>query len=178
MQLRGVMGLLLVLGAGPLSAQRLDPRIPDGMAIGVTMDRFRLIGDEEHYTTFTLHVTGLKAGGLSPDFSLGLFPTVMPAGSIATVLDASVGYNISLPRVTIIPRAGPTAFSVFGLYGSAAAIGYQAGVTLLINIGKTDAIRLDLTRRQFLANDNELGASLSIGIGISGVQSRKPAGVR
>ncbi|MEP7326942.1 MAG: VTT domain-containing protein [Gemmatimonadota bacterium] len=153
-------------------AQRDDMRIPDGPALGFTVDRFRLPEEADRFTTVTLHVTQLNAGGLSPNFAVGLFPTLFPAYEIVTSIDAGIGYNISLPRVTILPYLGASSLFEIGAYNSAGPIGLHVGVGVLINFSDNNAIRLDLTRREYFSQDRELRSSLSLGVGVSGVQPR------
>lgn len=164
-----IAGLLVAWGwPGSAEAQR----IPDGNALGITVDRFRILAEDEQYTTVTFHVTPLKAGGLSPDFAVGIFPSLLRAYAIATTLDAGIGYNISLPRVTILPHIGASSFLALGLGGSAVLVGYHAGVSVLINFSTTNAFRIDITRREYFRQGDLLSSSLSIGVGISSV----PAG--
>lgn len=172
---RPAVGVALIAGmlvAWGRSGTALAQRIPDGKALGITVDRFRVLAEGGRYTTITFHVTPLDAGGLSSDFAIGIFPTAIRAYVIASTLDAGIGYNISLPRVTILPRIGASSLFEVGLGGYLGLVGYHAGVSVLINFGTTSAIRLDITRREYFPQDDRPTSSLSIGVGISGVQPR------
>jgi hypothetical protein len=163
-------GVLLSWGCPNTAAAQ--SRIPDGKALGITVDRFRVLAEEERYTTVTFHVTSLNAGGLSSDFAVGIFPTVLRAFALASTLDAGIGYNISLPRVTILPHIGASSLFEFGFGGALGLVGYHAGVSVLLNFSTTSAIRLDITRREYFPQNDLPTSSLSIGVGISSVQPR------
>jgi hypothetical protein len=167
-------GLLLpLLWTAPVAAQSADSdhRIPDGPAFGATAGLFR-VDNADNLFLVSLHHTTLRANGLSPNISVGLFPMAFAAYSLAGVADAGLAYNISLPYVTILPHAGLSTVFVAGPYYNTAVLGYETGISVLFNFVRTDAIRLEITRHQFFRDG--ISSSITIGIGGSGVQSRKP----
>lgn len=167
-----ILALGLELVAAPAAAQRPDRRIPDGPAFGATADLFRAGGDENLFLVSFRH-TNLHANGLSPNLSIGIFPQAVAAYSLAGVADAGVAYNISLPYVTILPHAGVSTLFITGPYYNRALLGYETGVSVLFNFVRNDAIRLEISRHQFFDGDGTASA-ITIGIGGSGVPSRKP----
>jgi len=170
-----LVGLLISWGRpAAAAAQRIDPRIPDGRALGFTIDRFTIVGYEEYrYVSFTFHVTELKQGGMGPDLAIGTFPEILAALHLPVALDFDAAFNISLPRVTILPRGGASAFMIVGRYARGFAMGYNVGASILINFSARNAVRLDITRRQFVRGTFFQEPTLTIGIGVSGVPPRK-----
>ncbi|HEV8123443.1 MAG TPA: VTT domain-containing protein [Gemmatimonadales bacterium] len=168
-------GVLLSWGCpNTAPAQRIDLRIPDGQALGFTIDRFMFVGAEEYpYTSFTFHITQLKRGGMGPDLAIGTFPRILAAYHLPVALDFDAAFNISLPRMTILPRGGASAFLLVGPYGAGYAMGYNFGASILINFSDRNAVRLDLTRREYLRSNLFQAATLSIGIGVSAVPLRR-----
>lgn len=166
--------LLLILPFSSASAQQADPRIPDGRALGFTIDRFRFVGEEEGgFTAFTFHITQLKRGGLGPDLAIGTFPQVLAAQHLTLNLDADAAFNISLPRVTILPRAGVSTIMIAGSFATGYSMGYNFGASVIVNFNARDAIRFDITRREYLQGNWLRQPTLTIGIGVSGVPSRR-----
>lgn len=163
--------VFFVLAVPALGAQA-DPRIPDGRAIGVTVDRLMLESNPQaRIMTFTFHYTELKRNALGPDISIGTAPTILAAMHLPIGVDVGGGYNIALPRVSIIPRAGASAVMLIGPYVSGYALGYHFGASVLINVGGRDAIRLDITRRSYFRDHFNRGY-IAIGIGVSGIPKR------
>jgi hypothetical protein len=163
--------LLLNLVVGDAIAQQRDRRIPDGQALGFTIDRFTKDGDGD-LISFTFHVTQLKRGGMGPDFGIGTFPRVLAGLHLALTLDADAAFNIALPLMTILPRGGASTIMIAGSEVTGFGLGYNYGVSVLFNFNARDAFRIDITRRKYLEGDLFDGGVLTIGIGVSGVPSR------
>jgi hypothetical protein len=163
----GLVGLTAQVGHG-----QNPHRIPEGRAIGATLDRFVVLEEGEAYrlTTFTLHVSSLKYNQAAPEFGLALFPRVLAAGALALAPDVGGAVNVSLPRVSLLPRVGASGLFVLSAQGSSVTlVGYHVGIGLLVHIGARDAIRIDFLHRRFFSSREDIGPTYSIGIGVSGV---------
>jgi hypothetical protein len=163
--------LLLNLWAGVTLAQEKDLLIPDGQALGFTIDRFSEAADDM-LIGFTFHITQLKRWNLGPDLGIGSFPAVLADRHLALPLDANVAFNISLPMMTILPRGGASTMLLAGSEAHGLGIGYNFGVSVLFNFNARSAIRFDIYRREYLG-DAFRGRFLTIGIGVSGVPPRR-----
>lgn len=156
-----VAGVLLSWGR-PATAQESQP-IPAGVALGLTVDRFR--GEEESYATITLHVSSIKPRGVTPEFALSFFPTELAEGAVIGNIDLGAAWNLSFPGGTLLLRAGGSVLAAVGGNNALALPGFHYGASLLLRATENFGLRFDVIERRYQLF---LGAStFTVGVGFS-----------
>jgi hypothetical protein len=158
-------GLLLGLASGPLAAQGNPAWIPEGTALGITVDRFAF-GSENHVHAATFHVSTLRSNRLTPEFDASLFPSSLRAGVVVTNLDLGGAINLSLPHVTLLLRGGASGLFAFGT-ATGALPGAHYGASLLVRIEERSGFRIDVLRRVYFLPYELTPPMFSIGVGIT-----------
>ena len=147
-----------------LHAQGSDARLPSGTALGVTADRFS-IQSEYGVTALTFHVSSLHPNKLNPEFAVSLFPVTLGEGSMMGNVDLGGALNVPLPNATLLVRGGASGVFAFGR-ATGALPGVHYGVSLLVKVSPSSAIRFDVIRRIY-GLPGFTSSSLTLGFGIS-----------
>jgi hypothetical protein len=151
------------LPAGTVAAQRAPGRLPDGLAIGGSMDRFLYEGTG--VTAVSFRLTSLRQNSAGTEVGVSLFPQALEFGALLLAPDLGPAYNISLPGATLLVKAGGSA--LLGLGGGVGAIpGVHLGGGVLLRAGPQAALRLDVIRHFYLV-ESELEPIWSVGLGFS-----------
>jgi hypothetical protein len=165
-----LLQLSLALAAQQASSQSRLARLPDGPAMGVSVDRLRY-EDEGSITSVGFHLSKLKHNSAGAEFGLAVFPEYLQVPALVIGPDAGVGVNISLPAATLLLRGGVGAIGGIG-GGINFFPGAHLGAGALIQVDHRLALRADLLRRWYLI-DSQTERFWSFGLGFS-VLSRRP----
>jgi hypothetical protein len=158
--------LLSLLLPGHLAAQGNPAWIPEGTALGVTIDRFAI--EDVALVAGTFHVTLLKPNHLTPEFGVSIFPQAFASRVLATNIDVGGALNLPLPYATLLIRGGASGIFAFGSGGAGAIPGLHYGASLLVKFGSREAIRVDVLARRAVWLPGEVSSPVvSLGFGIS-----------
>jgi hypothetical protein len=161
---------LFVLPVGGNAAQKASGRLPNGAAIGGSMDRFLYEGTG--VTALSFRVTALRHNAVGTELGVSLFPEALEYGALLLAPDVGPAYNISLPGATVLLKAGASA--LLGLGGVFAGVpGVHLGGGVLLRAGPRAALRVDVIRHWYLS-DQEFEPIWSIGVGFSGLPRLRP----
>jgi hypothetical protein len=97
--------------SGTLAAQEAAGRLPDGPALGGSMDRSLYEGSG--ITAVSFRLSSLRRNGVGSEVGVSLFPEALPGGLLLAP-DLGPAYNISLPGATILLKAGGSAILGIG----------------------------------------------------------------
>jgi hypothetical protein len=158
--------LVLVFGAGtvqPVEAQmRADARLT-GVSVGAGLDRF--IYDGTATTAFTYRRSDLRPGMLGPELSVSLFPEALVARALLFAPDLGAAYNISMPRATLLIKAGASA--LMGLNTDIIFVpGAHLGAGIVLRIDERTGIRIDATRHYYF-DTGQVEAIWSVGFALA-----------
>lgn len=157
--MRPKLNALLLTAGLALPAQAQDrPRPPvcvpadstrsdslEGFGLGVTLDRY-VIQDYGGATAFSLRGLRISPGRWGSEFGVGLLP-VAGTSALGIVTDLGTTYQSPSAGGVFLLKFGATGLfgggnGLFGMYGGAGVAG---------KIGKGMILRVDITRRFFLA---------------------------
>jgi hypothetical protein len=148
-----------------LATQKGSTRLPDGPAVGGSMDRFLYEGSG--VTALSFRMTFLRRNSAGTELGISLFPEALQFGALILAPDVGPSYNISLPGATVLLKGGGSA--LLGLGGGVAAVpGVHLGGGLLVRAGPRAALRLDVIRHWYLS-ESEFEPIWSIGLGFTGL---------
>jgi hypothetical protein len=162
--------LSLVLAAQPANSQSRLAFLPDGPAMGVSVNRFHY-EDEGAITAVGFQLSRLKHNSAGMELGVAVFPQYLQVPALVIAPDAGLGFNVSLPAVTLLLRGG--AGAIAGLGGGISLLpGAHLGAGALIQVDQRLALRADLLSRWYVFN-SETERFWSFGLGFS-VLSRQP----
>ena len=154
----------------PLAAQESAGSRLEGISRGITLDRFIYDGDGE--TAFSFRLSGLRPGKLGPELSVSAFPRALAARALVFAPDFGAAYNVSVPHVTLLFKAGGSALT--GLATDVVFVpGAHVGAGLVVRIDDRTGIRIDAVRHFYL-NTGETEAIWSIGLGFAALRPPRP----
>jgi hypothetical protein len=160
--------LLILLAAASLSLPETAiavqrSRLPDGVAVGGSVDRFLYEGTG--VTAVSYRLTSLRQHAMGTEIGVSLFPDALQYGALLLANDLGPAYNISLPGATVLLKAGGS--FVLGLGGGFAVMpGVHLGGGVLLRAGPRAALRLDVIRHYYLVEQN-FEPIWSVGLGLS-----------
>jgi hypothetical protein len=174
-------GLLLValgLSAAPRSLAAQDtlavrdtlPRLKP--ALGVSVDRF--VYDGYGITAVSFRYSELKPYSLSTEIGAALFPDALQAGALLLAPDVGPAYDVRGPGFDLLLKGGISTLMGLGGGGFAFLPGYHLGSGLLIRIGETSGIRMDVIRHAYLI-EQETELIWSVGIGVTSLPRSRGA---
>jgi hypothetical protein len=158
-----ISALAVLLSAVPaaLAAQTRD--LPNGAAVGGSIDRF--IYDGEGITAVSFRVSDLRARTMGSEIGVALFPDALSVGALFLAPDLGAAFNASGPGVTVLMKGGLSTLVAIG-NGFAFAPGYHLGGGLIVQAEKRFGIRVDVIRHVYLV-DNAAEGVWSVGLGFS-----------
>jgi hypothetical protein len=160
-----VLTSLLVSAATPLSGQNF---LPNGAAVGGTVDRFFYEG--ESITALTFRFSGLRSRHVGSEIGVSMFPDGFRVGALLLAPDAGPAFNLSVPGATILMKAGLS--SLLGLGGGFSLIpGYHLGGGMIVRIGDRAGLRIDAVRHTYLI-DSASESLWSLGLGFTGLAGK------
>jgi hypothetical protein len=136
----------------PAHSQGRVARLPEGLALGGAMELFRY-EEEGSITAFAFHLSHLKHNALGVEAGVGLFLQYLQARALVMSPDVGIGYNISLPAVTVLLRGGGSGIAALGQGGAQFLPGAHLGGAVLLQVDRRAALRFDLLRRWYLVGD-------------------------
>jgi hypothetical protein len=165
--------LVVVIGAGPIPG--LEAQLPadarlTGISVGAGLDRFIYEGTAA--TAFTYRRSDLRPGRLGPELSVSLFPQALIARALLFAPDLGAAYNMSLPRSTLLIKAGTSA--LIGLNTDIVFVpGAHLGAGIVLRIDERTGIRIDATRHYYF-DTGETEAIWSLGFALASLPLAAP----
>jgi hypothetical protein len=144
------------------------PRLPDGPALGGSVDRF--IYEGEGITAVSFRFSALRAGKVGSEIGVSLFPDALSAGVLYLAPDLGPAFNAAGPGFSVLVKGGISTLAGLGS-GFAFIPGYHFGAGLIMQAGKRLGIRVDAIRHVYLI-DNESEVLWSVGLGFTGLARR------
>jgi hypothetical protein len=142
--------------------------LPDGPAVGGSVDRFIYEGDG--ITAVSFRFSGLRAGKVGSEIAVSLFPDALSAGALYLAPDLGPAFNVSGPGFSVLFKGGIS--SLAGLGGGVSFTpGYHLGGGLIVQAGNRLGIRVDVIRHFYLI-DNETERLWSVGLGFTSLGRR------
>ena len=137
--------------------------------MGMSMDRFSNgVGpDAPGLMAMSYRFSQLQPGRVGFELGVALFPQGLPVGVLALAPDLGAAYNISIPGGSVLLKAGGSAAMLMGLPGLAVLPGFHAGGTLLLKVNGRSAVRVDVVRHYYRADEGELEPLWSVGLGFA-----------
>ena len=161
-----LLQLSLAFAAQPASSQSRIAPLPDGPAMGGSVEVFRY-EDEGAITAFSFHMSRLKHNGLGVELGVGVFPEYLQAPALVMTPDVGVGFNISLPAITLLLRGGAGAIAALGQGTGEFFPGGHLGGAVLLQVDRRAALRADLLRRWYVVGgETEPFWSFALGFSI------------
>ena len=165
-QLTLMLPLLLALAGHPAQAQGRIALLPEGPAPGGSVEFFHY-EDAGAITAFSFHLSRLKHNGLGLEVGVGVFPEYLAARALVLTPDMGVGYNISLPVVTLLLRGGGSGIVAAGQGVGEFLPGAHLGGSVLLQVDRRGALRADLLKRWYVAQgETEQFWSIALGFSI------------
>lgn len=155
--------LAVASAAGGLQAQE-KRRLPDGAALGGSMDRF--IDDGFETTTLSFRLSQLRQNSVGTEIGLSLFPEALVAGGLIVAPDLGAAYNISLPEATVLLKAGGSGIVGLGPGVAIGIPGLHLGAGLILRAGPRAGVRFDVIRH-FYRHDGRTSGMWSLSFGLT-----------
>jgi hypothetical protein len=159
-----ILQLSLLAAVQPASAQSPIAHLPDGPALGVSLDRFQY-EDEGAIAAVSFHLSRLRHNGLGTELGVAVFPQYLEYPALVTAPDAGVGFNLALPAATLLLRGGFGAIVGLG-QGLSLFPGAHLGGSALVHLDQRLALRADVLKRWYLI-EGETAPFWSVGVGFS-----------
>jgi hypothetical protein len=165
-----LVALAVLLWLTPIPRLSAQGRLlPDGPAVGGSVDQFRYEG--ESITALTFRYSGLRSRHLGSEIGISLFPQAVQFGALYLAPDVGPAFNLSVPRATLLMKAGLSTLT--GLGGGFSFVpGYHLGGGMIVQIGNRAGLRVDVIRHTYLI-DSESETLWSVGLGFTAL-SRRP----
>jgi uncharacterized membrane protein YdjX (TVP38/TMEM64 family) len=167
--------VLALLLAAPIATRGLQAqetrRLPDGVALGGSMDRF--IDDGFEVTTLSFRLSELRQNSVGTEFGVSLFPDALVAGGLIMAPDLGPAYNISLPNATVLLKAGGSAIVGLGQGLAVAIPGLHLGAGLILRAGPRAGVRFDVIRH-FYRIDGRTETMWSLSFGLTRLPRLRP----
>jgi hypothetical protein len=162
-----LLPLLLAAKVGLAHPQSRIAPLPDGRALGGAVETFRY-EDEGAITAFSFHLSQLKHNGLGLELGMGMFPEYLQLPALVVTPDVGVGFNLSLPAITLLLRGGAGAIVALGGQSTGEFLpGGHLGGAVLLQVDRRAALRADLLRRWYLVGgETEPFWSFALGFSI------------
>ena len=158
--------LPFLFAASPGHSQSRVARLPEGPAPGGAVEFFRY-EDEGSITAFSFHLSKLKRNNVGLEVGVGVFPEYLRAPALVMTPDLGVGYNISLPAVTVMLRGGGSGIVAAGQGVGEFLPGAHLGGAVLVQVDGRGALRADLLRRWYrVGGETEPFWSFALGFSI------------
>jgi hypothetical protein len=153
-----------------LAAQEPSSSRLEGISKGASLDRFIYEGTGE--TAFSFRLSGLRPGRLGPELSVSFFPKALIARALLFAPDFGAAYNLSIPGVTLLIKAGGSALT--GVATDVVFVpGAHVGAGIVVRIDERTGIRIDAARHYYIGT-GEIEAIWSIGFGLTAFRPRRP----
>jgi hypothetical protein len=166
MALPVILQLSLLAAAQTASAQGPLAHLPDGPAMGLSVDRFHY-EDEGAFTTMSFHLSRLRRNSLGLELGVAIFPEYLAFPALVAAPDGGAAFNVSLPGGTLLLRGGAGALVALGRgLNTTFYPGVHLGAGAIIRIDRRTALRADALKRWYMT-EGETVPFWSIGLGFS-----------
>jgi hypothetical protein len=146
-----------------------DSTLPNGTALGATVDRF--IHEGQGITAVSFRFSGLRSRTVGSEIGISLFPDALQAGALYLASDLGPAFNVSGPGVTVLLKAGVSTLTGFG-GGFVFTPGYHLGSGLIVQTGARWGVRVDLARHVYVSGVESTEPIWSVGVGFTGLARR------
>jgi hypothetical protein len=161
---------IAISGLAPLAAQT-DVTLPDGPALGGTVDRFTYEG--QGITAVTFRFSGLRSRRFGSEIGVSIFPDAFNANALLLAPDLGPAFNASGPGITVLLKGGLS--TLMGIGGGFGFIpGYHLGGGMIVRAGERLGIRLDLARHVYVSGAESSEPIWSVGLGFTSLARRLP----
>ncbi len=106
--------------------------------------------EEGAITAFSFHLSQLKRNRPGLELGMGIFPQYLQFPALVLTPDVGIGFNISLPAVTLLLRGGASAITALGQGVGDFLPGGHLGGAVLLQVDRRAALRADVLRRWYL----------------------------
>jgi hypothetical protein len=148
---------------GPSAAQT-ELTLPDGPAVGGTVDRFSY--DGEGITAVTFRFSGLRSRRFGSEIGVSVFPDAFDFNALLLASDLGPAFNASGPGITVLLKGGLSTIMALG-GGFAFVPGYHIGGGMIIRAGQRLGVRLDLVRHVYVSDAESSEPIWSVGLGFT-----------
>lgn len=166
-----LIGLILAASTPTRSQAQQRQGLPDGIAIGGSMDRF--IEDGFGLTTLSFRLSDLRRNSVGTEVGVSLFPQALVAGGVIVAPDLGAAYNISLPNATLLLKAGGSGIVGLGPGLLAGIPGLHLGAGLIVRAGPRAGVRFDVIRH-FYRYDGRTAPVWSVSFGLTKLPRLRP----
>jgi hypothetical protein len=163
--LAAVLATLVSTHPVPLAAQ--GSHLPDGSALGATLDRFYY--DGEGLTAVSFRFSDLHARSVGSEIGVAVFPEGLSLGALILAPDLGAAFNASGPGFSVLVKGGLSTLAAIG-EGFGFIPGYHFGGGLIVQAGNRLGIRVDVIRHVYLFEEGE--ALWSVGLGFTALRRR------
>jgi hypothetical protein len=153
------------------SAAQTELTLPDGPAVGGTVDRFSY--DGEGITAVTFRFSGLRSRSFGSEVGVSVFPDAFDFNALLLASDLGPAFNASGPGITVLLKGGLSTIMALG-GGFAFLPGYHLGGGMIFRAGQRLGVRLDLARHVYLSDGQSSEPIWSVGLGFTSL-ARRPA---
>jgi hypothetical protein len=165
LQVMLLLPFLFTATALPAQSQGRVARLPEGPALGGAVEVFRY--EDESLTAFRFHLSKLKHNSVGLEVGVGMFPQYLQFPALVMTPDVGVGFNVSLPEVTLLLRGGGSAIAAVGQGVGEFLPGAHLGGAVLLRVDGRGAVRADLLRRWYrVGGETEPFWSFALGFSI------------
>jgi hypothetical protein len=138
--------------------------LPDGPALGASIDRF--VYEGEGITAVSFRFSGLHSRSVGSEVAVSLFPDALQSGAVYLASDLGPAFNISGPGITVLLKAGVSTLTGFG-GGFAFTPGYHLGGGVILRAAGRLGIRVDLARHVYVSGVESTEPIWSVGVGFT-----------
>jgi hypothetical protein len=162
---RTLLSTVIVLTAGlPCVRAQTTRTLPEGPALGATVDRFSYEGYK--ITALSFRFSALRPRKLNTEVGVSLFPDALETGAIYLAPDVGAAFKIAGPGVAVLVKGGLSALTALGRSFSLSP-GYHFGAGLIIQATKRVGVRFDLARHIYIEGAQSSEPLWSVGVGFT-----------
>jgi hypothetical protein len=158
-----VSAIAVLVSTHPAFLAAQSSSLPDGPAVGATVDRF--IYEDQGITAVSFRYSVLRPRTLGSEIGVSLFPDALSIGALYLAPDLGAAFNASAPGFSLLLKGGLSTLAGLG-GGFAFTPGYHFGAGLIVQVGQRLGIRVDAIRHVYL-NASESEGIWSVGLGLT-----------
>jgi hypothetical protein len=160
----------LLFSALPSLAAQTSLTLPNGPALGATVDRF--IYEGEGITAVTFRFSDLRSRTAGSEIGVSLFPDAAQSGALYLASDLGPAFNVTGPGVTVLLKAGlSTLLGIGGGFGFTP--GYHLGTGLIVRAASRLGIRFDVARHVYVGGVETSEPIWSVGLGFTSLGGKR-----
>jgi hypothetical protein len=168
--LRSSAYVALLCSLLPVLSAQTSITLPNGPALGGTVDRF--IYEGQGITAVTFRFSDLRSRTAGSEIGVSLFPDAAQAGALYLASDLGPAFNASGPGVTVLLKAGlSTLLGIGGGFGFTP--GYHLGTGLIMRAASRLGIRVDVARHVYIGGVETSEPIWSVGVGFTSLGGKR-----